>query len=65
MQKAWLSENGVAYAERNIVEDSDALAELVTLEVYSTPATLVDGELVVGFNRRRLEELLGLGGNPG
>jgi len=26
--------------------------------VYSTPATLIDGELVVGFNRKRLAELL-------
>jgi len=30
--------------------------------VFSTPATLVDGELVVGFNRKKLEALLGLMG---
>jgi len=34
------------------------LDELAKLEVYSTPATLIDGELVVGFNRKRLAELL-------
>jgi len=38
------------------------LADLEKLEVFSTPATLVDGELVVGFNRKQLEELLGIGG---
>jgi hypothetical protein len=36
------------------------LDKLAKLEVYSTPATLVDGDLVVGFNRKRLAELLGI-----
>jgi hypothetical protein len=33
---------------------------LERLNVYSTPATLVDGELVIGFDRKRLAELLGI-----
>jgi len=37
-----------------------ALKELEDLEVFSTPATLVDGELVVGFNRKKLAALPGL-----
>jgi hypothetical protein len=36
------------------------LEELERLDVYSTPATSIDGELVVGFNRKRLAELLGI-----
>jgi len=39
-----------------------ALKELEDLEVFSTPATLVDGELVVGFNRKKLAALPGLEG---
>jgi hypothetical protein len=33
---------------------------LERLNVYSTPATLIDGQLVVGFDRKRLAELLGV-----
>jgi len=36
------------------------LSELAGLEVYSTPATLVEDELVIGFNRKRLAVLLGI-----
>jgi hypothetical protein len=44
--------------ERDIAADESALDELEKLDVYSTPATLVDGELVIGFNRKRLAALL-------
>jgi arsenate reductase-like glutaredoxin family protein len=60
LQKAWLSERGIAYTEKDITQDEAALAELEEREVFSTPATLVDGQLVVGFNRKRLAELLGI-----
>lgn len=60
MEKAWLSQQELEYVEKNIVEDSEALEELEKLEVYSTPATLIDGELIIGFNRKRIEELLDL-----
>jgi arsenate reductase-like glutaredoxin family protein len=58
LQKAWLSQNGIEFTERNIAEDKKALEELVELGVYSTPATMIDGEVIIGFNRQRLEELL-------
>jgi 2-hydroxychromene-2-carboxylate isomerase len=32
--------------------------ELMEIGVLTTPVTVIDGELVVGFDRRRLEELL-------
>ncbi len=60
MEKAWLSQNGVAFEERNITEDPSALEELVELGMFSTPVTLIDGELVIGFDREKLSVLLGL-----
>ncbi len=60
MEKAWLSQQGIAFTERDIAQDETALQELEALDVFSTPATVIDGELVVGFNRKRLEALLGL-----
>jgi glutaredoxin len=59
-QKAWLSQKGIEFTERNVAADETALAELEKLEVFSTPATLIDDQLVVGFNRKKLGELLGL-----
>lgn len=41
-------------------EDPAAMAELERLGVASTPVTVIDGEVVVGFDRKRLAVLLGL-----
>ena len=60
MEKAWLSQNGVAFEERNITDDPSALEELVELGMFSTPITLIDGEVVVGFDREKLSKLLEL-----
>lgn len=38
------------------------MKELQDLGVYSTPVTLIDGEIVIGFDRKKLEPLLGLAG---
>jgi len=34
------------------------MAELVEIGQLTTPVTVIDGEVVVGFNRKKLEELL-------
>ena len=39
--------------------DADAMRELEELGLLSTPVTAIDDEVVVGFNRGRLDELLG------
>ncbi len=36
------------------------MAELERLGVASTPVTVIDGEVVIGFDRKRLAALLGL-----
>ena len=59
-EKAWLSQHNIPFVERNVATGPAALQELERLEVFFTPATLVDDQLVVGFNRKRLEEFLGL-----
>lgn len=45
--------------EKNIREDQQALDELLKLGVRATPVTLIDGEMVIGFDRNKLEQLLG------
>ena len=56
--KEFLSQRNVPFVERDIAEDETALAELEQLGVMTTPVTLIDGEVVVGFNRERLNALL-------
>ena len=40
------------------MNDPTAMAELVTIGVMTTPVTVIDGEVIVGFDRARLEEEL-------
>ena len=52
---------GVEFATRDIAEDEEALAKLERMGVMATPATVIGGdEVVVGFDRKKLEQLLGL-----
>ena len=46
------------FVAKNIREDQQALDELLKLGVRATPVTLIDGEMIVGFDRNRLEQLL-------
>jgi glutaredoxin 3 len=57
--KGYLSQKGLGYAERDIASDESALAELEALGVMTTPVIVVDGQVVVGFDQGRLDELLG------
>lgn len=58
----FLTEHGIAFQARNIVEDPAAIDELTRLGVATTPVTVIDGEVVVGFDRKRLASLLKLEG---
>ncbi|MCI0410576.1 MAG: glutaredoxin family protein [Acidobacteria bacterium] len=50
---------GVAFVEKNIREDPAALAELAQLGYRATPVTVIDGQVVIGFDRGKLMRLLG------
>jgi glutaredoxin len=57
--KEFLSQKGVAFVERDVAQDEAALSELEQLGVFTTPVTVIDGEVVIGFDQARLEALLG------
>lgn len=59
-EKEFLSQKAVPFEAKNIREDQQALEELLKLGVLATPVTIIDGEMVVGFDREKLEHLLGL-----
>ncbi len=56
--KEFLSERGIEYTERDVALDDDAMAELDALGVWTTPVTVINGEIVVGFDQPKLERLL-------
>jgi glutaredoxin 3 len=58
MAKEFLSQRGVAYTEKDVSRDPQAAAELQQLGQRGVPVILVDGHMVVGFDRAQLERLL-------
>jgi len=59
--KEFLSQQGTEYTELDIAQDENALKELESLGVFTTPVTVIDGVVVVGFDKPELERLLGEG----
>jgi glutaredoxin len=58
--KEFLSQSKIEYTERNIAADETALAELEKLGYMTTPVTVIDGEVVVGYDAPKLRSLLHL-----
>ncbi len=56
--KEFLSQNKIEFVDRNIAADQAALAELEKLGYMTTPVTVIDGEVVVGFDVSKLRTLL-------
>jgi len=56
--KEFLSQRGIEFIERNVAEDEAALSELEQLGVFTTPVTVIDDEVVIGFDWERLNALL-------
>jgi len=59
--KEFLSHHKIPFTDRNVVEDTAAMTELVEkIGRLATPVIVMDGEIIVGFDRRKLQRLLGL-----
>lgn len=55
--KAYLEEKGIAFSERNVLEDDQAMADFRELGYRGTPVTVAGDEAVIGFDRARLDEV--------
>jgi glutaredoxin 3 len=56
--KEFLSQIKIDFTDRNIAADETALAELEKLGYMTTPVTVIDGQVVVGFDRDKLQKYL-------
>ena len=60
MVKEFLSHHGILFKENLVDTDPAVLEEFKKTGSRGTPTILVDGEMVIGFDRGKLEELLGI-----
>ena len=63
--KRFLAERGVVYIEYDVSQDRAAADEMVRLTGHmGVPVIVIDGEVVIGFDRPRLEQLLSTQSRP-
>ena len=56
--KEFLSQNKIEFVDRNIAANEAASNELEKLGYMTTPVTVIDGQVVLGFDRDKLQRLL-------
>jgi len=56
--KAYLRERGVEFVVRDVMVDEDAALLLESRNIRTTPVLMVEDELIVGFDRDRIDRLL-------
>jgi glutaredoxin len=61
MAKEFFQKNKIEYQEYNVGTDLEKRQEMIEKSgQMGVPVITIDGEVVVGFNKPRLEELLGV-----
>jgi glutaredoxin-like YruB-family protein len=59
--KRYLEERGIPYEEVDVSTDMEAAMEMIAKSgQQGVPVVEIDGEIVVGFDRERIDALLGL-----
>jgi glutaredoxin 3 len=62
MAKEFFSQNGITYEEKNVVSDEKARKEMIEKSgQMGVPVIDIDGKLMVGFDKDKLSEALGIG----
>lgn len=61
MAKNYFKDKNVSFEEFNVAQDMERQKEMINLTGQrGVPVIVIDGEAIVGFNKPRVEELLGL-----
>lgn len=56
--KEYFKKNNIKYVEHNINKNSEARKELIGMGYMSVPVILIDEDHVLGFDLKRIEQLL-------
>jgi glutaredoxin len=59
MVRLHLESRGQPYIERDVDTDAAARQEMIDLGASATPVTVIDGEVVIGYDEESIDELLG------
>ena len=59
-ETTFLAQKGVEFEEKNVREDLDAMQEMVRMGAQATPTTVIDGEVIIGFDLKRISASLGI-----
>ena len=59
MVRLHLESRGQRYTERDVDADPGARDEMMKLGGTATPVTVIDGEVVIGYDDAAIDELLG------
>ena len=61
LAKDFFKENGITYREFNVASDMEKRQEMVEKSGgMAVPVITIDNEVIVGFDKEKLEELLGI-----
>ena len=61
MAKDYFKENNVTYSEYNVAEDMDKRAEMIDITgQLGVPVIVIGDDALIGFNKPKIIELLGL-----
>jgi glutaredoxin-like YruB-family protein len=60
MAKEYFNENNVEYTEKNVSTDLEARKDLMSKGFMGVPVIYVEDEVIQGFDKAKLDELLGL-----
>jgi len=59
--KEFFQEHSVQYEEKDVVQDEQAREDMIQKSgQLGVPVIDIDGEIVIGFDKKRLSELLGI-----
>lgn len=59
--KDYLEQAGIAFEDIDVSTDVEAAREMVKISgQMGVPVLSIDGNVVIGFNKQRIDELLGL-----
>jgi glutaredoxin len=57
--KEYLSQKQIPFEERHVTKDAEAVSELQRLGYVTTPVTVIDGAVIVGFDAAKIDAALG------
>ncbi len=60
MAKDYFNEKNIEYVEKNVSEDTEARKKLMKMGYMSVPVILIEDEVILGFDKPKIDELLGL-----